>query len=109
MYNCMISNFQFTKNFSLHEMLISQAAARFGFDEQFEPPDHVVKNLELLCTNILQRLPTAIKTPMHVNSGYRCLRVNSFIGGASKSQHLSGHADIDDFKNGNEFVLRKIV
>lgn len=106
----MIANFQLTKNFSLHEMLTSQAAARFGFDEQFNPPKKVVRNLELLCANILQPLRDAIKTPVHVNSGYRCLRVNSFIGGASKSQHLSGHAaDIEDFKNENEFLMRKIL
>ena len=106
----MIANFQFTKNFSLHEMLVSQAAARFGFTEQFDPPKQVVKNLESLCINILQPLRTAIKTPVHINSGYRCLRVNSFIGGASKSQHLTGHAaDIEDFKNGNKFLMRKII
>jgi zinc D-Ala-D-Ala carboxypeptidase len=36
--------------------------------------------------------------------------VNTFIGGAAKSQHLTGHAaDISDFKNGNEQLLRKII
>jgi len=60
--------------------------------------------------NILQPLRDAIKTPVHVNSGFRCERVNTSIGGATKSQHLSGQAaDIEDFKNGNEFLLRKIV
>ena len=106
----MIPNSLLTKNFSLHEMLTSQAAARFGFDEQFDPPKQVVRNLELLCANTLQPLRDAIKASVHVNSGYRCLRVNSFIGGASKSQHLTGHAaDIEDFKNGNEFLMRKIL
>ena len=106
----MITNSPLTKNFSLHEMLISQAAARFSFTEQFESPALVVKNLELLCTNILQPLRDAINTPVHVSSGYRCPRVNTFIGGATKSQHLTGHAaDIQDFQNGNEFILRKIV
>lgn len=106
----MIPNQTFTKNFSLHEMLVSQSAARLGFNEQFEPPLNVVENLEALCKNILQPLRDAIRTPVHVNSGYRCLRVNTSIGGASKSQHLTGHAaDIEDFKNGNEFLMRKIV
>jgi zinc D-Ala-D-Ala carboxypeptidase len=91
-------------------MPVSQTASRLGFTEQLEPSEKVVKNLELLCINILQPLRDAIKTPVHVNSGCRCLRVNTSIGGATKSQHLVGQAaDIEDFKNGNEFLLRKIV
>ena len=106
----MIPNRRLTKNFWLHEMLVSQTAARFGFTEQFDPSDKVVSSLELLCVNILQPVRDAIKTPVHVNSGYRCLRTNTSIGGAAKSQHLVGQAaDIEDFKNGNEFLLRKIV
>ena len=85
----MITNSPLTKNFSLHEMLISEAAARFSFTEQFEPPALVVKNLELLCTNILQPLRDAINTPVHVSSGYRCPRVNTFIGGATKKVNIS--------------------
>ena len=106
----MIPNRQLTKNFWLNEMLVSQTAARFGFNEQFEPSENIVKRLESLAVNILQPLRDAIKTPVHVNSGFRCERVNTSIGGATKSQHLSGQAaDIEDFKNGNEFLLRKIV
>ena len=91
-------------------MLVSQTAVRMGFDEQFEPSPQIVKNLELLCINVLQPLRDALKYPVHVSSGYRCPRVNSSIGGASKSQHLFGQAaDIQDFTNGNEYMLRKIV
>jgi len=106
----MIPNRNLSKNFSLHEMIVSESAARFDFLEQYDPPDAVVLNLEQLCKNILQPLRDGLKYPLHVNSGYRCPRVNSSIGGAAKSQHLTGHAaDIADFKNGNEFLLRKIV
>jgi zinc D-Ala-D-Ala carboxypeptidase len=106
----MPSNRQLTKNFSLRELLVSETAARFNFTEQYEPPEAVVKNLELLCIKILQPLRDALKYPIHVNSGYRCHRTNTSIGGAAKSQHLTGHAaDIEDFKNGNEYLLRKIV
>jgi len=106
----MILNRPLTKNFSLHEMLVSETAARFNFIEQFDPAEEVVDNLEQLCVKVLQPLRDALKYPLHVNSGFRCHRVNSSIGGATKSQHLTGHAaDVDDFKNGNEFMLRKIV
>ncbi len=101
---------QLSKNFSLRELLVSETAARFNFTEQYEPSEAVIKNLEQLCINILQPLREALKYPIHVNSGYRCPRTNASIGGASKSQHLTGHAaDIEDFKNGNEQLLRKIV
>ncbi len=106
----MPANRQLSKNFSLREMLVSESAARFNFTEQYEPPEAVIKNLEQLCIKILQPLREALKYPIHVNSGYRCPRTNASIGGASKSQHLTGHAaDIEDFKNGNEYLLRKIV
>ena len=106
----MIANKPLTKNFSLHEMLVSETAARLGYDEQYKPSVTVVKNLEGLCKNILQPLRDSLKSSVRINSGYRCLRVNTLIGGASKSQHLTGHAaDIQDLKNGNEYLLRKIV
>lgn len=106
----MPSNRQLTKNFSLRELLVSETAARFNFTEQYEPPEAVVKNLEQLCIKILQPLRDVLKYPIHVNSGYRCPRTNTSIGGAARSQHLTGHAaDIEDFKNGNEYLLHKIV
>jgi zinc D-Ala-D-Ala carboxypeptidase len=106
----MTPNRKLSKNFSLHEMLVSETAARFSFMEQFEPSQAVIDNLEQLCIKILQPLRNGVKSPIHINSGYRCPRVNSSIGGASKSQHLTGHAaDINDFQNGNEFLLRKII
>lgn len=106
----MVPNRPLSKNFSLHEMLSSQTATRQGFTEQFDPPVAVVKNLEALCLKVLQPLRDVLKYSIHVSSGYRCLRLNTSIGGAIKSQHLSGQAaDVEDFKNGNEYLLRKIV
>lgn len=106
----MISNRSLTKNFSLHEMLVSETASRFNFAEQYDPPATAVQHLEELCSHILQPLRNSLKYPIHINSGYRCPRVNASIGGATKSQHLTGHAaDVDDFRNGNEFLLRRIV
>lgn len=106
----MTLNRHLSKNFSLREMLVSETAVRFNFTEQFEPPVAVIHNLEQLCLKILQPLRDSLQYPIHVNSGYRCQRTNSSIGGSSKSQHLTGHAaDIEDFKNGNEYLLRKII
>lgn len=99
-----------TKSFTLTEFLESQTATRMGFDEQFNPPQIVINNIELLCVNILQPLRDAIKAPIKISSGYRCPRLNTSIGGASKSQHVTGHAaDIICYKTGNAELFHRIV
>jgi zinc D-Ala-D-Ala carboxypeptidase len=106
----MIANIQFSKNFSLYEMFISQQATRLAIEEQFNPSEAVLTNLENLCKNVLQPLRTELNVPVSVSSGYRCARVNTLIGGASRSQHLTGMAaDIQCFTLGNETLLKKIV
>ncbi|CCH57102.1 peptidase M15A [Fibrisoma limi BUZ 3] len=87
-----IANRNLTAHFTLHELLTSETAVRFQFNEQFEPSPQIVKNLELLCQNVLEPLRMGLNMPLRVNSGYRCIRVNSLVGGASKSQHLLGQA-----------------
>lgn len=81
-----------TTHFTLEEMLTSQTAIRFRYDEQFNPPANVISSLIALCENILEPLRRALKKPIRVSSGYRCPRVNAKIGGAKKSQHLDGEA-----------------
>lgn len=81
-----------TNNFSLSEMLISGAAYRYKYYEQFAPSENVVQNLKELCENVLQPLRDNLGVPVHVSSGYRCKRVNDKIGGAKTSQHVKGQA-----------------
>jgi zinc D-Ala-D-Ala carboxypeptidase len=103
----MIPNIQFTKNFSLHELLLT--ANRQFDEEQYNPPPEIVENLRALCINVLQPLRDALGTPVNLNSGYRCPPLNRAIKGAKNSQHMLGQAaDIIDYTNGNEFLFRKI-
>ncbi len=103
----MVSNIQFTKNFSLFELLLT--SHREFDNEQYNPPPEVIENLRALAVNILQPLRDTLGTPIKVNSGYRCPSLNKAIGGASKSQHMTGHAaDIIDLTNGNEALFKKI-
>jgi len=81
-----------TTNFSLSEMLISGAAYRCKYYEQFAPSENVIQNLKELCENVLQPLRDELNLPIHVSSGYRCKRVNDKIGGAKTSQHVKGQA-----------------
>jgi zinc D-Ala-D-Ala carboxypeptidase len=99
-----------SKDFTLAEMLISQDAVRHGFSEQFTPDNSVVKNLDMLVSNILQPLRDAVKAPIYVSSGYRCERVNLHIGGAENSQHILGQAaDLHCYAISNEAMFYKIL
>ena len=102
-----------SKNFNLDEMVKSQTANRWGFDEQYNPPDDVINNLMLLCSKVLQPIRDTLKAPIIVTSGYRCPRLNAKIGGAytvingkpvQTSQHCYGQAaDINFMKDSKEF------
>ena len=105
-----------TKNFTLKEMLKSQVALRWGFHEQFTPPEDVIENLRKLCTNVLQPIRDEIGSPITVTSGYRCPRVNAAVNGrydvinkdgstkvVQTSQHVKGEAaDIELWVGGKE-------
>jgi hypothetical protein len=103
----MTPNIQFTPNFSLHELLLTNNR---NFDnEQYNPPAEVIENLRALCVNILQPLRDALGSPVNLSSGYRCPGLNAAINGSKNSQHMFGQAaDIVDLNNGNEFLFKKI-
>ena len=104
-----VANRNLSAHFTLHEMLVSETAVRFNFDEQFEPSKSVVQNLERLCQQVLEPLRLLLNAPIHVNSGYRCPRVNQLIGGATGSQHLVGQAaDIVVFNTDVETLFQTI-
>ena len=79
-----------SEHFSLEEMTKSQTGARKGIDNT--PPPEVVENLKLLCENVLEKVRIHFGRPVIVNSGYRGPKLNKAIGGAKKSQHLTGQA-----------------
>ncbi len=81
-----------TANFSLHEMLASQAAVRNNYTEQFQPPLDVIESLRQLCQHVLEPLRMSLNKPVIVTSGYRCPRLNAKIGGSKTSQHMQGEA-----------------
>lgn len=81
-----------TKDFTLEEMLRSEAATRHGFKEQYTPNEEIKANLQALCENILQPLREKMGVKVSVTSGYRCKRVNNAIGGSATSQHVLGQA-----------------
>ena len=78
------------KYFTLNELTASTTAKRKGIDNT---PDATVKaNLTALVANILDPLREAYGKPIVVSSGYRCPKLNRAVGGAAKSQHVTGQA-----------------
>lgn len=99
------------KYFQLKEFLRSATAKRLGIDNT--PSFEVVDSLKLLCENILEPLRHEWGYPIRVTSGYRCLALNTAIGGATKSQHMKGEAaditTIADTPKSNQELFNLIV
>ncbi len=83
-----------TTNFTLGELVASGSAERDTdlLAQQHDPPNDVVKNLKYLCKKVLQPLRDEFDFPIEVTSGYRCVELNSSVGGAPSSQHIVGQA-----------------
>jgi zinc D-Ala-D-Ala carboxypeptidase len=79
-----------SENFTLEEMLVSSTAKKYGIDNT---PDATVKaNMSILCNKLLQPIRNKFGKSIIVTSGYRCLALNTRIGGSKTSQHMKGQA-----------------
>mgnify|MGYP003291098320 CR=1 FL=1 len=81
-------------NFTISELCKSDIAIKNNINNM--PDLKALDNLLDLIFYCLQPLRDKIARPIIISSGYRCDKVNRFVGGASNSQHLSGQAA--DFK-----------
>lgn len=79
-----------SQNFTLDEFTQSASAKRLGISN--EPTPEIIANLQLLVTNVLQPLRTALGHSIKVTSGYRSPAVNKAVGGVKSSQHSEGKA-----------------
>lgn len=95
-----------SKNFSYSEFEASPTAKKYGIINvisTFEVRD-AVRELTL---TVLQPLRDAWGEPLHINSGYRCPRLNAAVGGAATSQHVKGEAA--DIKAPNPIKLAQLA
>lgn len=76
--------------FSIEELCESSAARKSGIINM--PTPQAKTNLIRLVNNVLDPAREALGKPIHVNSGYRCERLNREVGGAKNSQHVKGEA-----------------
>jgi hypothetical protein len=79
-----------TEHFTLEEFIASQTAARMGLSNM--PQGESLANVERTAQT-MEKVRTILGSkPILISSGYRSPQVNSAVGGASSSAHMSGLA-----------------
>lgn len=76
--------------FGNSEFINSAKAKQLGLDNT--PDDATWAKLFALRDNILNPARATLGYPIYINSGYRSPYLNSLVGGASNSQHVTGEA-----------------
>ena len=80
-----------SQHFDLFTLCASETAEAQGFSNL--PQDaEIVRNLSLVCRNVLDPAIDHFDLPPNVTSGYRNPQLNTEIGGLPDSQHLNGQA-----------------
>lgn len=94
-----------SEHFTLEEMTQSETARKFRIDNT--PPESAIKNLKILCTQVLEPARAKFGQPLVVSSGYRCIKLNRLVGGVPNSYHTKGMAAdllLQDFKKANRLA-----
>jgi len=81
---------QLTEHFSLEEFITSDFAVRHQLDNS--PSPETIANLGVLAQGLERVRAVLGGRPIHVNSGYRCLALNTALKGAADSMHMRGLA-----------------
>src|SRR5262245_35079623 len=79
-----------SEHFYLSEFIISQTASREGIDNS--PSHEIVQNLKVVANQLELVRSLLGNTPIYISSGYRCPELNTAVGGADHSAHMSGFA-----------------
>lgn len=76
--------------FTIEELCYSDTAKKYKIDNT--PSEEIIENLTEFIENILDPLREAWGSPIKVNSGYRCEKLNKKVGGSKTSSHVYGFA-----------------
>lgn len=85
-----LSAIKLGEHFSLSEMVQSETALRRGIPNT--PNEDQIENLGRLVSGLLEPIRELLGCPIHINSGFRSVHLNSVIGGAMGSAHTEGRA-----------------
>lgn len=98
-----------SKNFSVSEFIYSDTAKQKGIDNA--PSAKEIENIKKLVINVVQPARDWLGSPIYINSGYRCKKLNTAVKGSKTSDHMTGCAvDIttrDKAKNEALFIWLK--
>ncbi len=92
--------------FTIKELCASDTAKKYKIDNT--PTKEIETHLNELI-NFLNPLRAAWGSPIVVNSGYRCQKLNRLVGGALTSAHLYGYAADLVPKNGKMLQFKKFI
>ncbi len=81
---------QLSEHFSLQALIASETAVRMGIDNR--PPPELMANLRALAAGLEEVRAALGDRTIHVSSGFRCIALNSAVGGAKESRHMRGLA-----------------
>jgi hypothetical protein len=81
---------QLTEHFTFEALIASDTAARLGIDNR--PSAALLPNLLALAQGLEEVRAALGGRDLIINSGYRCLELNTRLGGAKKSRHMDGLA-----------------
>ena len=79
-----------SKWFTLEECTRSTTATRHGIDNT--PNQEQMESIKQLCNNFLDKVRDACKRSISPFSVFRCFQLNTLVGGAKNSQHMTGEA-----------------
>lgn len=82
---------QLSDHFSLNEATASSTAERLGIDNTQVPPEVLVAMQRTAIRMEKVRIVLGNK-PLHIDSWYRCLGLNTALGSKPTSQHVKGEA-----------------
>ena len=85
-----IEGYQLSPHFNLDEM-VRTSHRKYLYYNKKESIEYL-DNLHDLCTQILEPVRILLDSPIIINSGFRCKKLNKIIGGSKKSQHTVGEA-----------------
>lgn len=75
---------QVSQHFTLEELTFSETAVRNNIDNSV--PQELYPNIQALAA-FLEDVRAFLKFPIHINSAYRSLRVNTLLGSRPTSEH----------------------
>jgi len=84
-----------SKHISYKESVYSRTAMRLGIENK--PSEEQMNNMRLIAEEVFEPLRAWVGGPIKINSFFRSPKLNTAIGGSTRSQHCHGQAiDIDD-------------